>query len=217
MVDPIRWFIADIADAISDGLRAHAAAQDAEQTVHGFDLDDEVDLHPLLADAIAQAGFGVEREQRYPSDRGKRKRSEGKRCDLVLTPEGRSLAEPDRDDTLFAPTDAVPLEEAFWLEVKTVSQFRETGANSTYASQLLSTVKQDITKLSRDDDVRHGGLLLLLFVADADIAHHDLRVWQDRCIERGLPIGAPSERHIQLTNRHGHGTCFLALYPVHKL
>jgi hypothetical protein len=212
-----RWSIADLADALAEGVRAMSEALDREQAVRGFDLADEVDLHPPIAAALIAAGYGVHRECRFPADRAKRRQSEGERCDVVITHDGRTLRAPDHPPTLFDPADAVPLDDAFWMEVKTVSQFRESGPNPTYASQLLSTVRKDVTKLSKDAGILHAGLLLLLFVERDDVAEHDLNVWQDRCLQRGLPIGAPARRSIPITDRHGHGICALALYPVHRM
>ena len=69
----------DIADALEAGLVAAAQRLDDEQAVYGLDASNELELHPRLAEAIASAGYGVHREQRYPSDRKKRKESEGER------------------------------------------------------------------------------------------------------------------------------------------
>jgi hypothetical protein len=132
----------------------------------------------------------------------------------LLTPDHRSLAVTERRATLFDPPDAVGLEDAFWLEVKVVAQYTEEGANATYASQLLSTVRHDVTKLSKDDGILHAALLIVLFVRDVTIAEHDLGIWQDRCLERCLPIGAPSCRSMAITDRLGNSVCYVALYPV---
>ncbi|MHC5005082.1 MAG: hypothetical protein ACYTJ0_18390 [Planctomycetota bacterium] len=208
------WSIADIADALEAGLRAEAARLDAEQAVMGLDARQEVDLHPLLAAALGQAGYGVHREQRYPADRRKRRETEGERCDLVLTPDGRPLQRPAVQGTLFAEPDAVALDDAFWLEVKVVAQFHPEGPNAGYASQLLSAVQQDVTKLSKDDGILHAGILIVLFVNDLAVRDNDLRIWQDRCLERGLPISAPCQRDLPLTDRHGNAWCALAVYRV---
>jgi len=210
----VQWSIADIADAVAAGLRRRTRALDREQAVCGLDGLEEVALHPILGDALAAADYGVSREQRYPSDRRRRRLAEGKRCDLVLTPDGRELRAEDRRATLFDDPDAVDLDEAFWLEVKTVAQFHGEGANAGYASNLLSTVGEDVTKLSRDPDILHAALLILLFVQDTAVADHDLGIWQDRCLERGLPIGAPSRREVGITDRVGNQVCAVALYPV---
>jgi hypothetical protein len=211
------WSLPDIADAVAAGIRARCAAVDAEQAVYGLDSLEETALHPVIESALLEAGYGVHREQRYPSDRRKRRQSEGERCDFVLTPRGRELRAPDIAGTLFDPPDAMDLSDAFWLEMKTVSQHGPEGPSRNYASQLLSTVRQDVTKLSKDRDILHAGVLLVLFVASAEIARHDLGVWQDRCLARGLPIGAPCQREIDITDRHGNAHCTITIYPVSHL
>jgi hypothetical protein len=184
--------IGDITDAVEAGLRAHLAQLELEQAVYGIDVLDELALHPILEQGFHAAGFGVYREQRYPADRIRRRVSEGERY-------------------------AVSLAEAFWLEVKVVSQFTIEGPNASYSSQLLATVRQDVTKLSKDPGILQAGLLLIMFVRDRMIADHDLNIWQNRCLERGLPIGAPSRRYIDMTDRHGHALCAIAAYPVSHL
>ncbi|HEX7009816.1 MAG TPA: hypothetical protein VF184_07535, partial [Phycisphaeraceae bacterium] len=84
----MRWSIADIADAVAAGLSAQARAEDLEQAVYGLDARDELELHPLIQQALRAAGYGVWPEQRYPGAWNHRKRSLGQRCDLVLTPNG---------------------------------------------------------------------------------------------------------------------------------
>lgn len=211
------WSIASIADAAQLGLSEAARNRDLEQAVYGMDALDEVALHPTLAEAFTAAGYGVHREQRYPADRQRRALSEGERCDFVLTPDNRALKHPDAAGTLFDPLDALELADAFWLEVKVVSQYLLEGPNRSYSSQLLATVRQDVTKLSKDPGILHAGLLLILFVQDEMIAENDLKVWQDRCLLRGLPIGAPARRSLAITDRHGHGLCAIAAYPVSHL
>lgn len=211
------WSIADIADALESGLGRHAAHLDAEQAIYGLDNLDELALHPLLAQALESAGYGVHREQRYPADRLRRSESEGERCDLVLTPDRRPLVVPEAKATLFEPADAVPPDEAFWLEVKIVAQFTSDGPNRAYASQLLANVRRDVTKLAKDREILHSGLLIVLFAADRRVAEHDLGIWHARCLERSLPIGAPALRLIGLNDRIGNGLAAIALYPVHHL
>jgi hypothetical protein len=209
--------IADIADIVEAGVRRRCAALDLEQAVAGLDALEEVELHPIIAEIFAEAGYGVYREQRYPADRTKRRESEGERCDFVLAPDARPLRRPDAKATLFEPDDAVDPGEAFWLEMKVVAQFTREGPNRNYTSELLSTVRHDITKLSKDPDILRAGLMILLFVRDAGVAEHDLGVWQNRCLDRGLPIGAPSRRFVPITDRIGNTVCCVVIYPVSHL
>jgi len=78
-------------------------------------------------------------------------------------------------------------------------------------------VRQDVAKLSKDPGILHAGLLIVLFVREAMVAEHDLGVWQDRCLQRGLPINAPSTRVIAMTNRLGHGVCAVSVHRVSHL
>lgn len=246
------WSVPHIADALETGLRRVFEQLDIEQAVYGLDVADEIGLHPYIAAALQDSGYGAYRECHYPfakpntnqggadhlsgprlddsacADRmsapplvapqsGRFRLSAIERCDFVLTPDGRDLRRPEVAGTLFDSADAVNLDEAFWLEVKVVSQFNAEGPNANYSSQLLSCVRQDVTKLSKEPGILHAGLLIVMFVADERIADHDLRIWQDRCLERSLPIGAPSIRRLPITDRHGHGLCVLALYPVSHL
>ncbi len=212
----LRWSVAELADALAAGLRRQAEQFDREQAVRGLDSLDELSLHPLLQQALRAAEYGVYAEQRYPGERGKRKLSEGERCDLVLTPDGRVLEAPEAQGTLFAAPSPVPLDEAFWLEVKTVAQWTEEGPNARYTSELLEPVRRDVRKLARDPGITHAGVLLLLFTSDRQGAEHDLTIWQDRCLERQLPISAPSIRHVPITDRLGNCEATLALYPVQR-
>ena len=205
---------ADIADAVAAGLEARARADDLEQAVYGFDHLDEIGLHPLLHEALRGAGFGAWPEQRYPSDRSRSRRSEGKRCDIVLTPDGRRLREPEARQTLFDDPRAVDPEQAYWLEVKTVAQFETTGAFPRYGAELLSTVAEDIRKLWNDGGIFHAGLLLVLFTASEQIADHDLTAWHRRCLEKGFPVAAPAQRGFPITDRIGNGWCAAAAFGV---
>jgi hypothetical protein len=210
----VRISPADIADAIEAGLKRSLAHLDHEQAVYGLDSRSELELHPVLEDALRAAGFGVHREQRYPGDRALRRVSEGERCDFVLTPDGTPLMAEDSRGTLFDDPAATPLDEAFWLEVKVVAQFAPEGPNANYSSQLLSAVREDVSKLAKDAGILQAGLLIVLFVRDHSIAEHDLKIWQDRCLDRGLPLAAPSRRAIAMTDRHGNACCAIAVYPV---
>ena len=212
------WFIDDIADTLHAGLCHHAAMLDEEQAIKGLDALAELAFHPLLTGILISRGYGVQREHRYPADLQKRNESEGERCDLILFPEGKSLRQSHHIPTLFdpPPEDMVDLDEAFWMEVKVVAQFTEDGPNRTYTSQLLSTVRHDITKLAKDPGILHAGLLLILFTQDETVASHDLEIWQTRCLERGLPIGTPDIRHFPITDRLGNGCATTTLYPVHR-
>lgn len=125
------WNLDDILVALSGALKAEHDRLTDEQAVHNIDALDEVSIHPLLAGALAGAGYGVLREVMYPGEwiakPGRRRKplpddSQRQRCDLVLTPApGQELVDPlasrraedkdehDRAGTLFAAADVAPL------------------------------------------------------------------------------------------------------------
>jgi hypothetical protein len=209
--------VPDIADAIHDALADEARRLDAEQSVTGIDALDELQLHPVLAAGLRQAGWTVWPEQHYPEGGQRRRDTEGERCDLVLTPAGTALHDPGAEPTLFDSFDDVGPEDAFWLEVKVVNQFTIEGPNPYYASQLLSTVGEDVAKLSRHEGIRHAGLLIVLFTEDRPTAEHDLAQWLDRCLQRGMPVQSPCLRASEMTDRLGNALCAAALFPVRHM
>lgn len=213
----MRWNGLEIVEAVAEHLERLARADDDEQAVYSIDRLEELQLHPLIQTGLRAAGFGVHPEQRYPGDRTSRRRSEGKRCDVVLTPDGLPLSEPDAEATLFADPHAVALEAAFWLEIKTVAQHTTEGPFPRYSSELLATVSQDIRKLAQDRAIYHAGLLLVLFTESREIAEHDLKAWYDRVLQRGYPVAPAIEHGFKLTDRLGNGWCACAMFPVRRL
>jgi hypothetical protein len=212
----MRWPVADIADAVAQGLEQLARAEDTEQAVYGFDHHDELGLHPFLQRSLQDAGYGVWPEERYPSDRQSRKRSKGKRCDIVLTdaPQALPLRDEQLKGTLFDQQPAVDLEDAYWLEVKTVAQFEIGGPARHYSKELLSPVVSDIKKLWTDGIIRYAGLLLVLFAQDQFVADHDIAAWHRKCMDRGFPVAPPALRGFRVTDRIGNGYCAVALFSV---
>jgi len=205
-----------LADTVEHRLRRRAREDDLEQAVYGFDAKDELALHPLIREAFVDAGFGAWPEQRYPGDEHRSKKSEGKRCDLVLTPAPGALPLADRElqGTLFAQGPACPLEHAYWLEIKTVAQHETGGPFARYAAELLQPVTQDVKKLWSDPSIRFAGLLILLFTADQTTAQHDLNVWHERCLARGFPVAPAAIRFLPITERIGNACCACALFGV---
>jgi len=207
----IDWSWRQLADVLAGGLARATAAIELEQAVRGLDAWRELELHPLLQGALRAAGFGVHPEQRFPQARGRRRRSEGARCDLVVTPDGRALA--DGDAPAPAPTPA-SFEEALWIEVKVVAQFRPLGPNRAYAQALQTPVWNDVKKLASDPQIVHGLVVLVLFTADEVVATHDLDVWRARAIDRGLHLWPREQRSVPIVDRLGHRVCTVALFPL---
>jgi hypothetical protein len=199
----IDWRGEPLADALVAGLAGASAAVELEQAVRGLDAWSELELHPVLEQALRQAGYGVHREQRFPRDRLKRRRSEGARCDLVLT--ARPDAALDGPEALAA---------ALWLEVKVVAQFRPLGPNRGYAQRLQRPVWRDVKKLASDPGIAHALVVLVLFTADHQTAEHDLGVWAARAIDQGLHLWPRIQRSLPIADRIGHRVCTVALFPL---
>jgi hypothetical protein len=211
-----RWSWPAVADALEAGLKRAAEAVELEQAVRGLDSLSELGLHPVLHQGLRDAGYGVHPEQRYPRDRGRRRRSEGSRCDIVLTPEGRPLVGDETQLGLFAPAAPVALADALWIEVKVVAQFREMEPNRAYEQALQNPVWKDVEKLASDPDLAHAGVLLIVFTADEEIAWHDLDVWAARAQDLGLPLRAREQRSVPIGDRLGHRLCTVALFPLSR-
>lgn len=210
----MRWSTPDIADAVTIGLQAQAAREDAEGAVYGFDALDELGLHPIIQHSLTESGFGVWPEQRYPGHQQKKKRSEGQRCDVVLTPDGRELRSESVRGTLFDSGDSIDPQGAYWLEIKTVAQYETSGPFSRYSAELLAPVAKDVKKIWSDGLIQHGGLLIVLFTEEQAIAEHDLAVWHERCLRKGFPVGLPAVRGLPISDRIGNTWCSVAVFGV---
>lgn len=209
-----------IGDACADALRLRAAALDEEQSPYGTDALAELELHPFLLEGCRRAGFIALPEQRYPSHAARSRRSEGDRCDIVLLePPATHLLDPLMADTLFAQRGAAP-EDALWIEVKVVPQFALVSgvacANAGYSGLLLQSAAADIRKLSSDERIRHGAILLVMFGASQDVLRHDITAWACACLDKDLQIGVPVVSAFGITERIGNRYCATALIRVIK-
>jgi len=215
------WDLESIADLIEEGLRAAAGRLDREQAVLGVDALDELGHHPVLRRALGAGDYGVWAEQRLPGGSGRRRRSEGERCDIVLTDRaGARLIDPLLEGTLFGHLGSAP-EDALWLEVKVVGQFALfegfARANPAYSSVLLQDVARDVRKLSSDERIAWGAVVIVLYAKDRETAEHDLGALRTRAVERGLPVSAPVVRGFGITDRMGNGWCCVGVVRVHRL
>lgn len=208
------WFAPEVADAIAAALARAVEATEAEQAVRGLDSLDELRLHLVLREGLRAAGYGVHPEARYPSDRGRAKRSEGRRCDLVLTPGRLPLDDEAPQPDLFAAPAACSFEDALWLEVKVVYQHVEGGPNRGYAGEIGAPLFADVRKLDGDPRIRNAALLVVLFSAGREIADHDLDAWESLARRRGLPLDRPARRHLPIADRLGNALCTAALFPI---
>lgn len=203
-----------VIDALAHGFEEASDALEVEQAVHGLDARRELELHVLAHASLRAAGFGVFPEERFPMDRGARKRSAGARCDIVITEDARPLVRDAAQLGLFDPRDPVPLAEACFLEMKCVAQMKASGPNRAYARALVAPVWRDVEKLARDPGIVHAAVLLVLFTASREVADHDLAVWAGRASVSGLPLGPRLTRDLVIGDRLGNRVCTLSLFPL---
>ncbi|HEX4178203.1 MAG TPA: hypothetical protein VHY57_07180 [Rhizomicrobium sp.] len=216
------WSIADVADRIGQSLAEAESALKLEQAVYGLDAMDERAMQTLLADRLA-AFYTVAREIHYPSSRGA-KLTHRQRCDLVLTPLGKPLAEevkPFQPPTLFDAFAAEALgprclpDDALWLEVKVASQFREGGQrHGGYGAQWRQAVVDDLRKMDADQHIREAGLVLIVFNESDAILDKDLQLFEDVLARKEVLAGFRQVRSIPITERIGHRLCTAAVWPT---
>lgn len=233
------WRMTDILTALVDGVRATNARLRAEQAVYGVDALAEVGLHPVLAEALSAAGFGVQREVLYPGEHATPvRRSARARCDLVVLPEpGMSLEDPAAEqavllageDTLFAGLASELGQEgkdrgivcpgdACWLEVKTVAQHAYVdgvpGPNPAYMQQIVRGPMTDLVKLARDPSIWTAAAVVVLFCESEAVGRHDLHAAAHRLLDAELPVGTPEIGGVAIDDRAGNAWCGIGLYPV---
>ena len=226
----------DILAGMTDGVAALDRRLCAEQAVRGVDALPEVALHPILAEALSVAGFGVVREVLYPGEHTAPVRKSARaRCDLVLLPEpGMALEDPAAEQaallagegTLFfdvveeiaRPAGLVPPGEACWLEVKSVAQHAFVdgvpGPNRAYADQIVRGPMTDLVKLARDPSIWTAASVVLLFCESEEVARHDLHQAAHRLLDADLPVGAPEIAGTPIADRAGNAWCGIGLYPL---
>ncbi len=212
------WSSREVCEVCAATLRASAEALDAEHSPYGLDAQSEVELQDTLATGLRAHGWGVIREARYPAVAGRPKRSEGERCDLVLTTQPDvPLLDPLMEGTLFAGR-GVPHDEAMWLEVKLARQFAIVGGvaapNSAYAAEVLTRATADVRKLSGEPGAGTRAAVLVMFTRDAPTAEHDTLAWAHRCLDQGWSIGAPERVGFSIVERIGNAWCEVVLMPV---
>lgn len=234
------WQGFDAAMVIGAGLERRQRELAAEQAVRGLDAMKELDLHGLIAEACAGAGFGVLREVVYPTAGEATRNSARARCDLVLTPlSGQSLIDElatkreaaARVGTLFeqaaseqaarsSDDSCVSAAECLWVEIKCVAQIAYTHGvptpNRGYGSELVQALRTDLDKLAADPAILEGVVVLVLFTQEERTARNDLVVAANRCLDHASAIASMSSRSFAITDRAGNACCTVAAFDVLK-
>jgi len=221
-------------------IRQHFELLDREireqQAVRGLDSLREIDLHLHISQSFSDAPPASARECYYPSPAIELpKGTHRERCDLVVLPEGKiSLYDPvdahkvmhSASGTLFEavatppaiePTQCAPI-EAFWVEIKVIAQHRYIDGvptpNAKYAHELLSGPSADVVKLASEPQIRHAGVLVVLFTEYEEAGVHDLSMAIREMIDRDLPVGLPDYESFPIVDLGGNAWCTLGLIPL---
>ena len=135
------WNEDGILELIANALEHQASKFDAEQAVRGIDCLTENELRDRIRESLIAADIQAVHEERYPDAKCIERRNYGHRCDLVLLPS---------DTPSDLKGDPNWCAAGYWLEIKRVSQFLESGPNWWYEHALLESIPQDIYKLAKD-------------------------------------------------------------------
>jgi hypothetical protein len=217
------WDFSLLADQVREVFAQAEADLRLEQAVYGLDARDEREIQTLLAEGLGRH-CEVAREVHYPSIARVATRpartSDRLRCDLVLTPKGRVLAERLPPVDLFSPPSVAEMAvtepgEALWLEVKIAYQYREGGVrHAGYGQQWRRAIVDDLKKMEADPLIRHGGLLLIVFNESAEVLEKDLELFEDVLARQEVLAGFRQVRSVEILDRIGHHLCTAALWPT---
>jgi hypothetical protein len=202
------WNEDGILELIANALEHQSSIFDAEQAVRGIDCLTENELRDRIRESLIAADIQAVHEERYPDAKCIERQKYGHRCDLVLLPS-------DTPSDLKGDPDWCAA--GYWLEIKRVSQFLESGPNWWYEHALLEAIPQDIYKLAKDSKIFYAGLVLILFSANSQSGNYDLKIWKQRAMEKGCPVGVPRIHQFSITNRLGNEHAFIALFPLRRL
>ena len=202
------WNEDSIVEFIGGSLADRAREYDFENATRGIDCLTEAALQQCICDALNSQSIVTREEARYPEARFIERLNQGQRCDLLLF-------RNEDDPQLLSRLDADKV--GYWIEIKRVAQFLESGPNWHYERTLLETLPEDVFKLADDPAIFYAGLLVILFAGNAQTGNRDLSTWKDHALNHGCPVGVPRTCNFSITNRIGNEHVFVALFPMRRL
>ena len=200
------WNEDNLVEFATDALATAAQKLDFENATRGIDCLGEAELQRHIFDALRSRNVTAVKEARYPAAHAIEHLNYGNRCDLLLFHESES-SQPQLDAH----------KVGYWLEIKRVAQFLESGPNWYYERTLLETLPQDIFKLANDPTIFYAGLLVILFTSNGFSGNRDLQIWKRHAVSHGCPVGVPRICDFSITNRIGNEHVCVALFPLRRL
>jgi hypothetical protein len=135
------WNEDAILGLISTALEHPSSMLDAEQTVRGIDSFTANLLRDRISESLAAAGIYAVPEERYADGHYIQQRNYGERCGWL------PLGVPSEQDY------ADSCRAGYWLEIKRVAQFLESGPHWWYEHAVLQVIPEDIYKLAKDSEI----------------------------------------------------------------
>jgi hypothetical protein len=202
------WDEDSLAELACSSLASAARKFDFENAPRGVDGLNEAELQQRISETLNSQNVVAVKEARYPAARAIERLNHGKRCDLLLFSDSEDLQ-------LVSQVDADKI--GYWLEIKRVAQFLESGPNWYYERTLLEILPQDVFKLANDPKIFYAGLLVILFTSNASIGKRDLHTWKCHAMSHGCPVGIPRICDFSIRNRIGNEHVIVALFPIRRL
>ena len=207
-IDQAIWNEDDIVGLIGKALAARAREYDLENATRGIDCLTEAALQDCICLALNSQNLVARKEARYPEARSIELLNHGQRCDLLLFRDEENVRS-------FPGENSVKV--GYWLEIKRIAQFLESGPNWYYERYLLETLTEDVFKLANDREIFYAGLLVILFASNALTGNRDLNTWKCHALDHGCPVGMPRIHDFAITNRLGNSHVLVALFPMRRL
>jgi hypothetical protein len=135
------WNEDDLVESACIAPASAAREFDLENATRGIDCLNEPELQHRISETLNSQNVVAVKEARYPAARIIERLNHGKRCDLLLFRDPADLQ-------LVYQLDADKI--GYWLEIKGVAQFLESGPNWHYERTLLETLPKDIYKFAND-------------------------------------------------------------------
>ena len=109
----------------------------------------------------------------------------------------------------------MPARSRALLELKVARQWRPGGArDGRYGAQWRHHLVADLRKLADEARIHDAALVLVVFTDDEASLHRDLDGFEAMLVRHDVVAGFRHVRTVAITDRLGHRTCGVALWPT---